>query len=174
MPVISTKRLQLLALTAGQLRLYLVDPGRLEEALNLQPGLAPAGQALRRAIGLKLQDMAGLDERLLAWHTYWLVIVSERQTGAGLVGFKGSPDENGQVELGYGIEPSDRSRGYATEAVGALVEWAYASPECLAVTARTQATNEVSMAVLRKVGFQPNGSENGQLLWRLKKGTHDV
>jgi RimJ/RimL family protein N-acetyltransferase len=124
---------------------------------------------LRRAIGLKLEAMAQAEDDSLPWHTYWLIVDIARQVGVGLVGFKGVPDDTGQAEIGYGIEPAHRRQGYATEAVRALVAWAFSSPHCRAVTARTQITNEASAAVLRKAGFQPYSSEGGQVLWRLEK-----
>ena len=173
MPVVTTERLRLLALTGDQLRLYLVDPRQLEEALGLRPGLAPAEPALRRAIGLKLSAMGATQERLWPWFTYWLVVIAAEQTGAGLAGFKGQADDAGQVEIGYGIEQAYRRRGYATEAVGALVGWAFAAPACLAVTARTLVASEASAAVLRYVGFRLYGSEEDELLWRIDKGIHD-
>ncbi len=173
MPVIASERLRLLALTAGQLRLYLVHPRQLEESLALRPGLTPAGPALRRAIGLKLAAMGEATERFWPWLTYWLVVIAAEGTGAGLTGFKGQVDAAGQVEIGYGIEQAYRRQGYATEAVGALVNWAFAAPSCLTVTARTLEANEASMAVLRNVGFRLYGAEEDELLWRIDKGTHD-
>lgn len=166
---IRTKRLELMALSADQLRLYLTDPVQLEAALNLNTSLAPAGQALRRAIGLKLAAMAEADEETLAWHTYWLVVVAADRAGAGFAGFKGAPDETGLVEIGYGIEPAHRGQGYATEATAGLVEWAFSFPACQAVTARTLPDNEPSAAVLRKLGFRRCGMEDGELLWRREK-----
>jgi RimJ/RimL family protein N-acetyltransferase len=173
MPALTTERLRLLALTAGQLRLYLVDPRQLEAALDLRPGLTPAEPALRRAISLKLSAMSEVDERLWPWFTYWLVVIAAGQNAAGLAGFKGAPDDVGQVEIGYGIEPTCRRQGYATEAVGALMDWALAFPSCQAVIAHTLETNEASMAVLQNVGFRQIGADNDELLWRIDKKTHE-
>jgi RimJ/RimL family protein N-acetyltransferase len=169
MLTVRTKRLRLLALTAGHLRLYLADPRQLEEELDLQPSLSPARQALRRAIGLKLTAMDQVDERWLPWHAYWLAVIETVQIGAGLAGFKGPPNDAGLVEIGYGIEAAQRRQGYAVETVGGLIEWAFATHECRAVTARTQATNEASAAVLRKAGFHAFGSDGEQMLWRIVK-----
>ncbi|MFF9064696.1 GNAT family N-acetyltransferase [Streptomyces sp. NPDC014891] len=40
----------------------------------------------------------------------------------GGIGFHGPPDEIGVVTVGYGLVPSHRGRGYASEALRALVE----------------------------------------------------
>ena len=63
-----------------------------------------------------------------------------------------APAAGGVVEIGYTILPADRRRGYAAEAVGALVTWAFESDEVTTILASVAATNEASHAVLRRVG----------------------
>src|SRR6266704_4632793 len=52
-------------------------------------------------------------------------MASDQVIGAG--GFKGPPGEDGAAEIAYGIVPQYQGRGYATEAAGALVEFALRS-----------------------------------------------
>ncbi|MFB8033531.1 GNAT family N-acetyltransferase [Streptomyces sp. NPDC056004] len=42
----------------------------------------------------------------------------------GGMGFHGAPDENGEVTIGYGLAPSARGMGYASEALRALLLFA--------------------------------------------------
>lgn len=42
----------------------------------------------------------------------------------GGVGFHGTPDENGSVTIGYGLIPAARGKGYASEALRALLAFA--------------------------------------------------
>ena len=62
------------------------------------------------------------------------------------------PDVDGAVEIGYTIFPSDRGRGYATEAVAALVEWAAQSSQVEALLATVVRGNDASVRVLERVG----------------------
>jgi RimJ/RimL family protein N-acetyltransferase len=62
------------------------------------------------------------------------------------------PDVEGVVELGYTIFPSERGRGYATEAVTALVEWAVETEEVRVVLAAIVHGNDASVRVLERVG----------------------
>lgn len=77
----------------------------------------------------------------------------ERSSGqlVGGIGFHHPPQE-GVVEIGYGVAPSRQRRGYATEAVNALVEVAFAHGAA-AVVATVDADNVASRRVLEKAGF---------------------
>ncbi len=95
------------------------------------------------------------DERL--WYVIWMMELNDG-TGAiiGNLSFKGIT-EDGMVEIGYGTEPEYEGRGYMTEAVAALVEWAEDQPCVCRVEAETESDNPASQRVLEKTGFVPTG-----------------
>jgi ribosomal-protein-alanine N-acetyltransferase len=78
-------------------------------------------------------------------------------------GFKGKPSADGVVEVGYSLFPQFQHRGYATEAVGALVDWAFAHDDVQSVIAETLPELDASIAVLHRLGFTqtPESSEPG-------------
>jgi [ribosomal protein S5]-alanine N-acetyltransferase len=80
--------------------------------------------------------------------------VVERSSGlvVGGIGFSGPP-ENGVAEIGYGIVPSHQGRGYATEAVMALVTAAWRREGVRAIIAETEPGNVASQRVLEKASF---------------------
>lgn len=89
----------------------------------------------------------------------------------GQMSFKDLPDEQGAVEIGYGINPGYQRRGYATEMARALVGWALAQPDVRVVTAECRIDNIGSIRVLKNSGFQPTGErvdpdEGPLILWR--------
>jgi RimJ/RimL family protein N-acetyltransferase len=86
--------------------------------------------------------------------------VVERSTGEaiGTAGFFGPP-RDGVVEIGYGIVPSRRRRGYAAEAVHALLGLAAAQPGVTEVVAHAEADNVASIRVLEKSGLSYQGRE---------------
>lgn len=88
------------------------------------------------------------------WRLSWQV--QERVSGAqvGGIAFKGLPDSDGMVEVGYGIEPEFQGRGYATEATLALVQFASESGQVRVVRAHTLSDHRASLRVLEKCGFQ--------------------
>ncbi len=85
-----------------------------------------------------------------------IVIEQRERVAVGHVGFKGLPAD-GVVEIGYGINPSYQNRGYATEMVTALTQWALAQTAVDRVTAECRRDNVGSIRVLEKAGFERTG-----------------
>jgi ribosomal-protein-alanine N-acetyltransferase len=97
-------------------------------------------------------------------------LLAGRPYGAGLAGFKGVPDGQGEVEIGYGIDPACQGQSYATEAVRALIAWAFQSPECTSVIApNTKRSNIASNRVLGKVGMRIYAETAEAISWRIDK-----
>ena len=99
------------------------------------------------------------------WCLYYVAAMptettSDRPALVGVAGYKGSPDVAGVVEIGYGVVPEQRRRGFASEAVRALVARAFADPRVTAVTAQTLAGLDASIGVLRGTGFAYDGRGN--------------
>lgn len=167
---IRTRRLRLIALPLSQLRLYVAAPRQLEQELGLSVSQETITAPLRRAIDMKTSRMELAEEQEHPWYTYWLIVIADDAYGAGLAGFKGPPNDQGEVEIGYGIDPAYRSKGYMTEAVRALIGWAFQHPRCRSVVAPgTRRENIASNRVLEKVGMRVSGETDEALDWRLDK-----
>ena len=102
------------------------------------------------------------------------VIERGPRIAVGQMGCMGFPDEEGRVEIGYGMNPSAQNRGIATEIVSIFARWLLAQPEVAEVQAQCQQSNLGSVRVLQKCGFVQQGTRNdsseGPLLqWRLSR-----
>jgi ribosomal-protein-alanine N-acetyltransferase len=95
----------------------------------------------------------------------WVMIEKATDTIIGDIGFKGSPDEAGRVEIGYSILPDWRRQGFAAEAARALVHWALTQPGVTAVQAECLPDNTGSVRVLETAGLQQVGREGDLLKW---------
>jgi RimJ/RimL family protein N-acetyltransferase len=93
------------------------------------------------------------------WNDFFY-IHKQDNTIIGDGGFKGPPDNNGKIEIGYGIIPAYRNSGLATEAAGALIDYAFSSREVAAVCADTSVTGLASMRVLEKAGMRKYGTRH--------------
>lgn len=148
---LSTQRLLLIPLTLSQLKLCLTDPSTLEAELRLSISRDVLTERVLGAIHRKIEKMTEMEESQHLWQTYWLIVIREKEFGAGLAGFKGVSNENGSTEIGYGIDPAYQNKGYMSEAVKALVDWALQQPVCTTVTATT-VENPASRRLLQKLG----------------------
>ena len=85
---------------------------------------------------------------------FTLNLVRQLSTGlaVGRFDFLGPPDSDGRVEFGYGLVPSARGSGLATEAVQIGLEHAARHGARLAAAA-TATSNFASMRVLTKAGL---------------------
>lgn len=92
------------------------------------------------------------------------------EIGSGLVvggiGFFGPPD-SGWVEIGYGVVPSRQRRGYASEALAAMLAHAWSFPSVKEVRAGTTDDNPASQGVLTKAGFEYTGKDGDELRYSL-------
>lgn len=100
------------------------------------------------------------------WYAIWMIELKDG-THIGELCFKGLSEE-GITEIGYGISEDYQGNGYATEAVSALVNWAFEQDGVICVTAETEESNIASQKVLSRAGFVPTGEtgEEGPLFIR--------
>lgn len=89
------------------------------------------------------------------WHPWlpYLFVFRPDQMLVGFGGFKGVPDAERMVEIGYSIAPAYQGRGFATCAAGQLIEIAWASGMVDGVCAHTLAGGDGSVRVLEKCGM---------------------
>ncbi len=163
-----TPRLFLISLSASQLDTCLNNPEALEAELGFPMTRGVIDANVVRAINMKLAKMAAVDVRHPDWFTYWMIVIKAVPVGAGLIGFKDYPDNDGKSEIGYGIDAAYQNKGYMTEALQALSKWAFSHPECMILTATT-VVNPASEKVLLKCGWQKVQQEGESSDWELHK-----
>lgn len=76
----------------------------------------------------------------------------------GTIGLGDVVDHWGVAELGYMIDPDAWDNGYATDAVGAIVDYGFDELRLAKVRASAFAWNDASIRVLEKAGFTHEGS----------------
>jgi [ribosomal protein S5]-alanine N-acetyltransferase len=105
------------------------------------------------------------------WTWGFAIIDRESELVIGSVGFKGPPDQDGLVEIAYGIVQDFQGRGMATEA--ASVGLAFASAHgARRIRAHTRPMTNPSTRVLEKCGFtfvgEVDDPEDGPV-WRWER-----
>jgi RimJ/RimL family protein N-acetyltransferase len=100
------------------------------------------------------------------WSVQWLIVADGFVVGT--IGFKGGPVNN-ELEVGYGVAPSFRRRGVASEALRQLLRKVHGRG--LSVRAETASWNIGSQRVVTALGFSAVGRRvsdaDGELIiWR--------
>ncbi|MEK4247459.1 GNAT family N-acetyltransferase [Psychrobacillus sp. FSL K6-2684] len=113
-------------------------------------------------------EMLKADATSLGWGT-WLVVEKRNGKVIGDIGFKGKPDADNQVEVGYGFLKEYWNKGYATEAVGAIMQWAFATGLVEVIIAETLLDNYGSMRVLEKLDMKKVETSEEMVNWKLVK-----
>lgn len=153
MPALVTKRLRLVPVTLPAIEAVLDhDKARAEAAVGAAfPADWPSDELVVSGFPYSREAIrAEPDKRL--WGDS-LVLLKDEPRVIGSVVFHGHPDD-GVAEVGYSIEASYRSQGYATEATIACVEWALAQPGIEAVQATTFEWHLASLGVIRGLGMK--------------------
>jgi RimJ/RimL family protein N-acetyltransferase len=145
----------------------------LDEALRAEgveagarfPEAWPNEELVARAFPFSLDAIrAAPDTRL--WGDSLVLPLDGPPRVVGSVVFKGRPPD-GIAEVGYGIEESSRSLGFATEATRACVDWALQQTGIHAVQATTFPWHAASLGVIRNVGMQQCGTRDHDVFGEL-------
>lgn len=180
MPVIRTVRLTLIPATPEILRAELETPAALAAALGLDvPASWPPEYYDRDAVAWVLK-MLEQNRFPSDWGCYYIgeTLTAEPMRLIGVGGFKGAPDATGTVEIGYGVVPEFRRRGYAREAVEAWIEWAFSDARVSHVIAHTLRHLTPSIGVLESTGFRyardgGDANEPDAIEYDLSRDTYD-
>lgn len=158
---IETKRLELIVLDARQLRLWTENMPELEAELSCTYDAEPMEDSFLKIV--KGQYAAtDQDAGNEPWHSFWWIVRKADRKVVGSADFK-APPENGTVEIGYGLGAAHERRGYMTETVEAMCQWAFSQPGVSAVIAETETDNLPSQRVLHRCGFAEY--ERGKTIW---------
>ena len=124
--------------------------------------------------GLPLTPYVISDERISVWRRRarqvvdvpadlpWVTgVLVDNVTGevVGGAGFHGAPDAEGMVEVGYGVDPAYRRRGYARAALLHMVDRARAHADVRVLRATVSPTNAASLGLVAQLPFVEVGEQ---------------
>ena len=94
----------------------------------------------------------------LDWFTGALQDVASGSV-VGAAGFHAAPDADGMVEMGYGVDPAWRRRGYARSALRVLLARARSEPSVHTLRATISPDNVASLGLLAQFPFVEVGEQ---------------
>jgi len=103
--------------------------------------------------------LAGLaaDPYARPWLLRAMIVRTPERRLVGHVAYHGPPDSDRTVEVGYTVKPAYRRRGYASEAVAALLRWAVTEHAVVRRRASVSPGNLASLGVIGKLEFVHTG-----------------
>ncbi|RYD89550.1 MAG: N-acetyltransferase [Sphingobacteriales bacterium] len=154
---IETERLKLIPLTHQLLQLCYANRAEMEQALGLNISAMQVAPFYRAEyedalLNFWLPNSLKYPDKY-QWYTTWEIVLKETNTAVGGIGFAGYANEAGEAETGYMIDELQQRKGYATEALRAITNWAFEDEYVKAVIAQTPADNSASQKLLEKAGF---------------------
>ena len=87
----------------------------------------------------------------------WFLISKKDGAKIGYIAHFSASEQLG-IEIGYVMLPSERSKGYSTEAVKIIVDYLFLSKNITRIQALTDVRNVGSQKVLKKAGFSREGT----------------
>jgi [ribosomal protein S5]-alanine N-acetyltransferase len=163
---ILTPRLELVPATVEIITADLLRRDELPRLLNAPPavGWPPP---LYEVTAMEWTLRALTDDPARGGWTTWYWLLRRPRLLVGIAGFKSRPCE-GVVEIGYSVVPFFQRRGLATEAVRALVQWAFANG-VERVFAETLPELIASQRVLLKCDFTSTGEGSEPVILRFDR-----
>ena len=163
-----TEKLKLIPLNVHNLRYLIEDRRKMERNLGVKITDTELEEPVKEAMRTSLKKVIENKEDYL-WYTNWVIVLKKENRIIGGLCFKGIPDEKGKVEIGYGMQDEYRCKGYMTEAVKELINWAFSFNHVTEVIAETEKDNLPSYRVLEKTGMQKYQENEKMLWWRINK-----
>ncbi len=150
-----TARLRLVPVTPAHVRAFHSGNSELATLLAaIIPASWPVDPVIMEILKTQINNPAAFE-----WADF-IYIHKQDNRIIGDGGFKGPPDSDGRLEIGYAVIPEYRGAGLATEAAQALVDYAFSFQEVKAICADTSVTGWASMRVLQKLGMHKCGARH--------------
>lgn len=154
-------------LASEELSLLINDLSELEKKLSCKYSAEPITDILKNVIQSQL--ILGLtdSEENWKWHTCWLIIRNSDKQILGLIFFKNNPNNNNEVEIGYGLGKDFEHNGYMTQSVTAICNWALKESGIKHIIAETKKDNYKSQNLLKRCGFYKYRETEYSIIFKL-------
>jgi [ribosomal protein S5]-alanine N-acetyltransferase len=166
--MIETKRLLIKPLSSDELKKLIESPSDLADEMGLIPSQSLIDKEARNAILNDLLPNLSDPEKDASFYTMWIVIEKLKKAIIGGICFHGEPDENGEVEIGYGIDNNYMNKGYMTETISGIINWIRNKKEVRIIKAETDSSNISSIRVLEKNGFELVQQNDNMIILKLE------
>ncbi|MGM0419600.1 MAG: GNAT family N-acetyltransferase [Bacillota bacterium] len=161
-------RIKLYAPTPDEFLLSLTDPNYFARQMGWKEDWSWMEQSVKETL-MQGCRQAIKDKENYLWYTNWLIILKEENAIVGGITFKGPSNSEGEVEIGYEMNPEYRNKGLMKETVELISSWVLGNPEVQRIIAETNKDNIPSGKVLAGTGFSQYRLNNLSIYWQRSK-----
>ena len=165
--MIETERLILKPLTYDQLVKYTKCDHSLEEELHLNETSRTISPELKEAFEQTILPNVADPNKDYLYSTLWTAISKDANKMVGDICIVGEPNASGEIEIGYGTYDEFQKKGFMTEAVGGMIEWAKSQSKVFSIVASTDKDNVASYTILKKNNFLKVSESETMFNWKL-------
>ncbi|MEO6168604.1 MAG: GNAT family N-acetyltransferase [Chitinophagales bacterium] len=165
--LLASERLLIFPLSPAQLLKYVEADDSLEKELGLTPSGRTISPELKEALHESILPAVAANSTDLLFYTLWTMFTKHEHQMVGDLCFKGPPNEQHEIEIGYGTYTPFRGNGYMTEAINAMIRWASGIPNVAAIIAETDKNNVASIRALQKNHFVAFKTTESMIWWRI-------
>ncbi len=165
--MLETNKLLIKPLTYAQLLKYARNDNSIEEEFNIKASSCTISPELQNALEHTILPNVSDPTKNYLYNTLWTIISKSENQIVGDLCIVGEPNTEGEIEIGYGTYEEYRGKGYMSEAVGAMIEWAKCEPDVLSIVAATDKNNIASYRILEKHNFIKSDETESLFHWRL-------
>jgi [ribosomal protein S5]-alanine N-acetyltransferase len=161
---IVTARLKLIPHQREWVQLYLRGPQQLADRLEVK---VPVAWPMFPDLFAYVPDPGTIPK----FH-YFMVVSLEENSLIGEIGYKGDPAEDDGVRMAYAILPEFRQRGFATEALQAVLKHTFTDPDLNNVYVGPLGNAQNAEHVMEGLGFQVVPRYDNDHWWKLARRRH--
>ena len=166
--MIETERLLIKPLTYSQLVKYTLCDNSLEKELNLNETTRTISAELKEALEQTILPSVADETKNYLFSTLWTAISKTENRMVADLCIIGEPNDNGEIEIGYGTYEGFQGKGFMTELVAGIIKWSKTQPHVKSVIASTNKDNIASFKVLQNNDFLKIGETDILFNWKLE------
>lgn len=152
------------------MELYIAGESALEYTLNLNENKGRnISPHVKQSITQKIIPNLNDSDKDNLYYTFWMIIERSKNRIVAEICFKGEPDENGVVEVGYATYDEYQGNGFMTEALRGIMNWTFEQKKVTKALAETNPGNMASIRVLEKNNFSVKEKTETNVTWVLQK-----
>ncbi len=166
--MIETKRLIIKPLTYTQLEKFVECNNSLEFELCLNETSRTISAELKEALEQVILPNVADKSKNYLYSTIWTAISKVENKMIGDICMYGEPNEDGEIEIGYGTYEEFQNKGFMTEIVRGIIGWIKTQINVKSIIASTDKINMASIKVLEKNGFIKTGETDTLYNWKFE------